>query len=91
MTKPFYSMPLPERVRRAREVLEAVGETISSKGGHAKAQKAADALNKRNQQIRDEFAHAMKSSKVKKRIVVGQLATKHELSKRTINKVLLEI
>jgi hypothetical protein len=87
MTKPFYSMPLPERIRR---VLEAVGETISSKGGHAKAQKAADALNKRDQQIRDEFSQEMKSSGVKRKVIVGDLAAKHKLSDRTINKILLK-
>jgi hypothetical protein len=90
MTTPRYFMPLPQRLRLAREVLEAVGETISSKGGHAKAQKAADALNKRNQQIRDDFAQAMKSSGAKRKVIVGDLAAKHKRSDRTIKKILLE-
>jgi hypothetical protein len=57
--------------------------------GRAKAQKAADALNKRNQQIRDDFAQAMKSSGVNRKVIVGDLAAKHKRTDRTINKILL--
>ena len=85
---PRYLRTTSERVREARDVLSFVGAMPSSKGGRAKADKAASTLAARNVMIRSDFAGWMEAAGAQRRKVIAGLAKKYKLSRDRVNKLL---
>jgi hypothetical protein len=78
----------PQSLERARDVLYLAGEAPGSKGGRAKANKAAPKLKERNQKILASFADQLKSGAKKRHVIVPKLAKAHKLSLYQIRKII---
>lgn len=91
MTKlPRYLRTTSERAREARTVLSFLGAMPASRGGRAKADKAAIVLATRNEMMLRDFAVAMEAPDAQRRRVIARLAKKYELSRDHVNKLLRE-
>ena len=76
-------MPLSERVRRAREVLEVAGQSVSAKGGQARA----DVYAQRDKAMYMEYLSMIDQGK-QHTIVINSLSKKYKLTPGTIRRIL---
>ncbi len=82
-TKKPYLVPLSERIRRAHESLDFAGQSVSAKGGQARAAAYAE----RNKAIFSKYKTMIDAGK-QHSVVVNFLSKKHKLTPGSIRRIL---